>query len=159
MRDLRHRAAHRGAVLTLHDCADAAEAQGAQYGALARSRADGRAHLLDAQLLFFRHVHQPIALGSEAASAPPFVVADSAAASTGAGRSADSPRCVRAAWLVRRRSSPAKVAFTTLCGLVEPKDLVRMSWMPAVSITARTGPPAITPVPSDAGRSSTRPAP
>jgi len=31
--------------------------------------------------------------------------------------------------------------------------------MPAVSTTARTGPPAITPVPSEAGFSSTRPAP
>ena len=50
-------------------------------------------------------------------------------------------------------------ALTTLCGLVEPSDLVRMSWMPALSITARTGPPAITPVPAEAGLSSTRPAP
>ena len=31
--------------------------------------------------------------------------------------------------------------------------------MPAVSTTARTGPPAITPVPSEAGLSSTRPEP
>ncbi len=31
--------------------------------------------------------------------------------------------------------------------------------MPAVSSTARTGPPAMTPVPSEAGFSNTRPAP
>src|SRR5437899_2041342 len=34
-----------------------------------------------------------------------------------------------------------------LCGLVEPRLLVRMSRTPAHSSTARTGPPAITPVP------------
>src|SRR5947208_2878763 len=37
--------------------------------------------------------------------------------------------------------------------------LVRISWMPATSTTARTAPPAITPVPSDAGLSKTSPAP
>ena len=34
-----------------------------------------------------------------------------------------------------------------------------MSWIPASSSTARTPPPAITPVPGEAGFSSTRPAP
>ena len=46
-----------------------------------------------------------------------------------------------------------------LCGLLEPRLLVRMSVMPAHSSTARTGPPAMTPVPLAAGLSSTRPAP
>src|SRR5437899_5331564 len=46
-----------------------------------------------------------------------------------------------------------------LCGLVEPRLFVRMSRIPAHSSTARTGPPAITPVPDAAGLSSTRPAP
>ena len=46
-----------------------------------------------------------------------------------------------------------------LCGLVEPRLLVRMSVIPAHSSTARTGPPAMTPVPVAAGLSSTRPAP
>src|SRR5438876_942425 len=46
-----------------------------------------------------------------------------------------------------------------LCGLVEPSLFVRMSRIPAHSSTARTGPPAITPVPDAAGLSSTRPAP
>ncbi len=45
-----------------------------------------------------------------------------------------------------------------LIGLDEPRDLLSTSWMPAHSSTARTGPPAITPVPGDAGRSSTTPA-
>ena len=40
----------------------------------------------------------------------------------------------------------------------EPSDLLSTSWMPAHSSTARTGPPAMTPVPAAAGRSSTTPA-
>src|SRR5665811_2524539 len=47
------------------------------------------------------------------------------------------------------------VARTTLTGFVEPWTLVRMSRMPAASTTARTEPPAMTPVPCEAGLSST----
>ena len=47
------------------------------------------------------------------------------------------------------------VAFTTLCGLRRPIDLVSTLGMPQAVITARTEPPAITPVPSGAGFSST----
>ncbi len=47
----------------------------------------------------------------------------------------------------------------TLCGFVVRSDFVRMSWIPTDSSTARTGPPAMTPVPAAAGFSSTRPAP
>ena len=39
-----------------------------------------------------------------------------------------------------------------------PRDLDRMSAIPAHSRTARTGPPAMTPVPGLAGRRSTTPA-
>src|SRR6266852_3017064 len=60
---------------------------------------------------------------------------------------------------VVRRFSPSIVARTMLCGFVEPRLFVSMSRMPAHSSTARTGPPAITPVPDAAGLSSTRPAP
>src|SRR3954468_5217598 len=42
--------------------------------------------------------------------------------------------------------------------LEDPSDLLRMSWIPAHSSTARAEPPAITPVPGAAGRSSTTPA-
>ncbi len=45
-----------------------------------------------------------------------------------------------------------------LIGLSEPSDLDSTSWMPAHSSTARTGPPAMTPVPGLAGLSSTTPA-
>ncbi len=41
----------------------------------------------------------------------------------------------------------------------EPSDLERMSLIPAHSTSARTGPPAMTPVPGAAGLSSTTPAP
>ena len=41
----------------------------------------------------------------------------------------------------------------------EPIDLERMSLMPAHSTSARTGPPAMTPVPGAAGLSNTTPAP
>src|SRR3954464_13190352 len=56
-------------------------------------------------------------------------------------------------------SRPATVARTTLCGFAEPSDLVRMFAIPAASTTARTAPPAMIPVPSGAGFSSTLPAP
>ena len=46
-----------------------------------------------------------------------------------------------------------------LLGLEDPKDLVKMLRTPTNSNTARTGPPAITPVPYAAGFKNTRPAP
>src|SRR5687767_2620314 len=54
---------------------------------------------------------------------------------------------------------PANVARTTLCGFAEPSYLVSTFWMPHDSTTARTAPPAIRPVPSGAGLSSTLPEP
>src|SRR5262245_59509081 len=54
---------------------------------------------------------------------------------------------------------PSNVAFTTLCGLAVPSDLVSTSCTPADSTTARTAPPAMTPVPGEAGFRSTCPAP
>src|ERR1051325_5538503 len=59
----------------------------------------------------------------------------------------------------RRRFSPSTVAFTMLCGLRVPRHLVSTFITPATSSTARTPAPAITPVPGDAGLSSTSPAP
>ena len=51
------------------------------------------------------------------------------------------------------------VAFTRLIGFWLPSDFESTSWMPASSSTARTPPPAITPVPSEAGLRKTLPAP
>ena len=53
----------------------------------------------------------------------------------------------------------SKVARTTLNGLRLPTILVSTSATPADSMTARTPPPAMTPVPGDAGRSRTLVAP
>ena len=51
------------------------------------------------------------------------------------------------------------VAFAALRGDFEPNDLLKMFSIPASSSTARTAPPAITPVPCYAGLSITLPAP
>src|SRR4051795_7313068 len=56
-----------------------------------------------------------------------------------------------------RSFSACMVAWTMLIGLEDPRLLDSTSWMPAHSRTARTGPPAMTPVPAAAGRSSTTP--
>src|SRR5450631_3207427 len=71
----------------------------------------------------------------------------------------DRPRSSATSRGVRSDSSPAIVALTRLIGFWEPRLLERMSWMPASSSTARTPPPAITPVPGAAGFRNTRPAP
>src|SRR4030042_2274843 len=55
--------------------------------------------------------------------------------------------------------SALRVALATLKGLLLRVDLVRMSLIPASSTITRTAPPAITPVPLDAGRRMTVPAP
>ena len=67
-----------------------------------------------------------------------------------------SPRS-SATWRGSRSScSAAIVALTRLIGFWLPSDFERTSWIPASSSTARTPPPAITPVPGEAGLSSTR---
>ena len=48
---------------------------------------------------------------------------------------------------VLRFCKPFNVARTMLIGVFEPNDLLKISVIPANSNTARTGPPAITPVP------------
>ncbi len=57
----------------------------------------------------------------------------------------------------RRSSFSATiVAFAMLIGFVVPRLFASTLRTPASSSTARTPPPAMTPVPSDAGRSMTR---
>src|SRR5690625_2588727 len=65
------------------------------------------------------------------------------------------PRRAATSSAVRSDSRPASVAFTMFTGLFEPSDFDNTSRTPAASSTARTGPPAITPVPGEAGRSMT----
>src|SRR5450759_3376403 len=69
------------------------------------------------------------------------------------------PRSLVYCSALRSCLSASNVALTTLCGFAVPSDFVRMFWMPADSRIARTGPPAMTPVPSEAGLSRTLPAP
>src|SRR5579883_373884 len=69
------------------------------------------------------------------------------------------PRIAATCSAVRSDFNAETVAITTLIGLFVPRHLVRMSWMPASSSTARMEPPAITPVPGAAGLSSTVAAP
>src|SRR6266550_1213217 len=65
--------------------------------------------------------------------------------------SGSTPRSRATRRAVVSRFRPSIVARTMLCGFVEPRLFVRMSRIPAHSSTARTGPPAITPVPDAAG--------
>src|SRR5271165_1523365 len=61
------------------------------------------------------------------------------------------PRAAATSPRSRNCTRASKVALTTLWGLAEPRLLVRMFCTPTEVITARTAPPAITPVPSGAG--------
>src|SRR5688572_29249417 len=65
------------------------------------------------------------------------------------------PRISATAARSRRDSSATMVAFTTLCGLRRPIDFVTTLGIPQAVRTARTAPPAITPVPAGAGFSIT----
>src|SRR3954451_6657791 len=159
---VQHAARLRG-VLDLDRVADAAQPERAQRVELLLVRA--------VLALDLRHLHD--AGASSAASVVPFAAPPSASPAGApssvsvAARSPPSP----STWLierprssatssgVRRDCSPATVAFTRLMGFCEPSDLLRMSWMPASSRTARTPPPAMTPVRSDAGLRKTLPEP
>src|SRR3954447_4478490 len=138
-----------GAVLLDDHVADPLQAQGAQGLALVGLAADGRALLLDLELC-----HQDVT--SAAATAGCSARARSSAA--GATCSTVSPRRAATASGCSSMRSASTVAWTMLIWLDEPSDLLSTSWMPAHSRTARTGPPAITPVPGAAGRRSTTPA-
>src|SRR5690606_5864076 len=96
--------------------------------------------------------------------APTFAAAAAAAFASlrmmmsGTTASYSRPRRAATARGSSRLLSAATVACTMLIVFDEPSDFDRTSWTPAHSSTARTGPPAITPVPAAAGRSRTTPA-
>src|SRR5574342_1014930 len=60
---------------------------------------------------------------------------------------------------LRSLVNPLIVALTTLWGLLEPRDLQSTFRTPTTSSTDLLAPPAIKPVPSEAGLSNTLPAP
>src|SRR3954468_2263666 len=154
---VQHAARLRG-VLDVDRVADAAQPQRAQRVELL---------LVRAVLAFdLRHLHD--AGASSAASVVPFDSPVGAPSSVSvAARSPprpstwliDRPRSSATSSGVRRDCRPWTVAFTRLIGFCEPSDLLRMSWMPASSRTARTPPPAMTPWPSEAGWRKTLPEP
>src|SRR5438477_9099526 len=69
------------------------------------------------------------------------------------------PRTFKISSRRRKFRNASMVALTSLALLLEPSDFARTSRIPAASTSARTPPPAITRVPGDAGRNSTRPPP
>src|SRR4051794_20367778 len=153
--------AQRLGVRALHRLADAPQAERAQRVALTAVGAVGRLHLGDDE-----RAH---AVTSSVVSASASAGASSAGGSTTGGwaggddnpstLSTDRPRSAAISSGLRRSWRPAIVALTRLIGFWEPSDFERMSWIPASSSTARTPPPAMTPVPGDAGLRNTRPEP
>src|SRR5699024_4723062 len=137
------------AVFLHHGVTDALEAEAAQGGSLALGAADlgtGLGHL---------DLHQALTFSARAAARPSAWARRSAA---GATSSTARPRRAATASGSSSCLSASTVARTMLIWLVEPSDLESTSCTPAHSRTARTGPPAITPVPGAAGRSRTTPA-
>src|SRR6478736_923451 len=137
----REHAADLRSVLLDDDVADALEPERAERVALVLVASDRGSDLLDLQPA--HHSGTSARARSSAAGATCSTVRPRRAATVSGSTS------------IRRA---ATVAPTMLCTLLEPSDLLRTSWMPALSSTARTGPPAMTPIPGAAGRSMTTPA-
>src|SRR5579884_3854512 len=141
-------------VLLHDDVAHPLQTERAQRFALAVRAADRRSALGDLQA---RHqTAAPSALAARGAT--PGSPARARSIAVGATSSIANPRRAAISSGRCRPCSAATVACTMLIGLDEPSDLLSTSWIPAHSSTARTGPPAITPVPALAGLSSTTPA-
>src|SRR5699024_2066899 len=142
-------AAELRAVFLHHRVTDALEAETPQRVTLSRVAADVGTDLGDLEL------HHAPTLSARASARPAACARRSAA---GATSSTGRPRRAATASGSSSCLSASTVARTMLIALVEPSDLDSTSWTPAHSSTARTGPPAITPVPGAAGRSRTTPA-
>src|SRR5574340_726789 len=129
-------APERGCVLALDHLVQASETQALDDRLVFLGSGNGRTHPLEADggaaLSSCRHGHSS---------------------------SAALPRMAATSLRSRSFFKASNVARTTLCGLVVPMDLVITFCTPAEVMTARTAPPAMTPVPSGAGFSSTMPEP
>src|SRR6476661_6337539 len=137
------------AVLLDDHVTDALETERTQGLALVGLDADGAALLLDLQLC-----HQ----ADTSWETPAGISWRARSRAAGATCSTGRPRRAATVSGCSSMRSASTVAWTMLIWLDDPSDLLRMSWMPAHSRTARTGPPAMTPVPGAAGRSMTTPA-
>src|SRR5687768_17055098 len=157
MRDGVDHAADLGTIFLDDDVADALQTQRAQRVALVLLASDAGLDLGDLEL---RHdAPAPAAAFSSAlaaASAMPSLPARSRAA--GATSSTVRPRRLATSSGDSSILRASTVAWTMLMAFDEPSDLLSTSCTPAASSTARTGPPAMTPVPGDAGRRNTTPA-
>src|SRR5512133_3600012 len=144
MRHLRHHAPDRRRVFPLDHLVQPRKAQPFNHQLVLHRRCNGRTHPLELHLRALGR-----RLGFRLFPSSPHDYSSST----------DLPRC--AATSCRSRSLPRalNVALMTLCGFVVPIDLVSTFCTPAEVMTARTAPPAITPVPSGAGLSSTMPEP
>src|SRR3954470_3461474 len=147
-------AAQRLGVRPLHRLADAAQAERAQRVALAPVGAVGGLDLGDHE-----RAHVTASAMTSGSSSDSSAVCSPGLAPRPSTLSTDRPRRAATSSGLRRSWRPAIVALTRLIGFWEPSDFERMSWIPASSSTARTPPPAITPVPGDAGLRNTRPEP
>src|SRR5271169_3471382 len=132
MRNRFHHAARGLGIDPLHDLVQPRKAQAPHDRLVLVRRIVLRAEILNANLFGFGHDHIS---------------------------STCLPRMVATSALSRSCTRASNVALMTLCGLAEPRLLVSTFCTPAEVITARTAPPAITPVPSGAGLSSTWPEP
>src|SRR4051812_26512446 len=149
MRNLVHHAADGRRVFTLDHLVQSRETKSLHHRLVLLGRADDGTYIFDLDGLLLCSHHSTLN------SVVPWIETRNFSYSSWT----DLPR--KAATLSRSRNceSASKVALITLCGFAVPKLLVSTFWMPAEVITARTAPPAITPVPSGAGFSSTCPAP
>src|SRR5690242_12613657 len=127
-------------VLTLHNLLHAPESQTPHRGAHIPGAANKAAHPLEFHCFALFFCHDPTLCFYRSSS-------------TDLERNS----ATRLSSFKRKRAS--KVALMTLCGFEVPIDFVNTFEIPATSITARTGPPAMMPVPSDAGLSRTCPEP
>src|SRR3954447_7273887 len=153
MTDGVHHAAQLRRVVALDGLADAPQPQGAQRVALAPVGAVGRLDLGDDE------AHVTASAITSGSSSDSSAVGSSGLPPRPSTVSTDRPRSAATSSGLRRSCRPAMVALTRLIGFCEPSDFDRMSWIPASSSTARTPPPAITPVPGEAGFRKTRPDP
>ena len=132
----KHACDHR-VVVVLGGLADPAEPERAQRAAVALRLAD---LATDLRQLKLRHPRSP----------------PRRASCTGSTSLIDLPRAFATSSGRRSWRSACSAAFSMLIGFVVPSDFASTSRIPPSSSTARTPPPAITPVPGEAGRSSTR---
>src|SRR3954452_2992160 len=140
-----------GVVGLLRGPTDLAQPQGPQRVALLPVGAVGGLQLGDAH----GSSHQVLASAGSAGSAS----SPAAPSPVPSNSQIDRRRSFATSSGERRFWSAVMVALTRLIGFCEPSDFDSTSRIPASSSTARTPPPAMTPVPSEAGFRKTRAAP